>query len=63
MRVCTGPPRAHEGHSQAWAVGVTGVEARHLLTGAQPLAILLVLLLLLLPPGQLLHLMRRGPRG
>lgn len=33
------------------------------LTGAQPLGVLLVLLLLLLPPGQLLHLMKRGPQG
>lgn len=63
MRVCTGPPRAHEGHSQAWAVGAAGVEARPPLTGAQPLAVLLVLLLLLLPSSQLLHLTRRGPHG
>lgn len=33
------------------------------LTRAQPLGVLLVLLLLLLPPGQLLHLTRRGAQG
>lgn len=57
---------AHRGGPGSWAAGGCGRGARpgedgtRALTRAQPLRVLLVLLLLL-PPGQLLHLTRREP--